>query len=48
MSFTLKGSINVKNYYDDNDNDAKALSLSNTFTLVSKFSKRIKNQSFWV
>lgn len=39
MSFTLKGGINVKNYYHDNDNDAKPLSSSNTFTLVSKVPK---------
>lgn len=34
MSFTPKGGINVKNYYNDNDNNAKPLSLSNTFMLV--------------
>lgn len=39
MSFTLKAGINVNNYDDDNDNDAKPLSLSNTFTLVSKVLK---------
>ena len=41
MSFTLKGGINVKNYYDGNDNDAKPLSLSYTFTLVSKVPKEV-------
>lgn len=39
MSFTLQGGVNVKNYYHGNDNDAKLLSLSNTFTLVSKVLK---------
>lgn len=39
MSFTLNGGINVKNYYHDNGNDAKPLSSSNTFALVSKVPK---------
>lgn len=39
MSFILNNSINAKHYHNDNNNDAKPLSLSNTFTLVSKILK---------
>lgn len=39
MSFILNDSINAKHYYHDNNNDAKPLSLSNTFTLLSKVLK---------
>lgn len=41
MPFTLKCGINVKNYYDDNDHDAKPLSSRNAFTLVSKVPKEV-------
>lgn len=39
MSFTPESGINAKNYDDDNDNDAKPLSSSKAFTLVSKIPK---------
>lgn len=38
MSFTINGGINVKSYDDDNNN-AKPLSLIKTFILVSKVLK---------